>query len=283
MRNFVLILLCTALGLSFGLVSASAAAATKKKHHHVVHHAHGVKHKTHKASSEHIRTAQAALNDLGYDAGAADGIIGRKTTAAVRSFQKDHDLKVDGIIGPKTYALLMDLTASAKPVSEVTAPPAVPPPDFFATHPDFYGYYSADYANPVMLNTPQPLSSRYGDLQIAEDGTGYAREYSVTLEGQPVLSAANQPAPILVSKTYAVGDTDVIIFTTYTSNPNCAYTHNILSLHNGTHNVLPLESCLRTPEAQMMGDSLMISFPENNDGAPTGATWRYQNGTLERL
>ncbi len=43
-----------------------------------------------------VRTVQEALTALGYDPGAADGMIGSRTRAAVRAFQADADLGVDG-------------------------------------------------------------------------------------------------------------------------------------------------------------------------------------------
>ena len=49
---------------------------------------------------------QNALNALGYDCGAADGIFGAKTEAAVRNFQSDHSLAVDGIAGKATQEAL---------------------------------------------------------------------------------------------------------------------------------------------------------------------------------
>lgn len=50
-------------------------------------------------TSDTIKQVQQALNDLGYDAGEADGVMGQKTKAAVEQFQKDNGLVVDGIIG----------------------------------------------------------------------------------------------------------------------------------------------------------------------------------------
>ena len=50
---------------------------------------------------------QNILNTLGYDCGTADGNFGRQTEAAVKAFQKDNGLTVDGIVGPKTAAKLM--------------------------------------------------------------------------------------------------------------------------------------------------------------------------------
>ncbi len=54
-----------------------------------------------------VTRLQTWLIDLGYlDDGQADGIFGRKTRTAVRKFQKDYKLTVDGVVGTKTYVQL---------------------------------------------------------------------------------------------------------------------------------------------------------------------------------
>ena len=53
-----------------------------------------------------VTRLQAALNALGYDCGEADGIFGAKTEAAVRNFQRDHSLTVDGIAGRMTWTAI---------------------------------------------------------------------------------------------------------------------------------------------------------------------------------
>jgi N-acetyl-anhydromuramyl-L-alanine amidase AmpD len=53
---------------------------------------------------------QEMLNSLGYDCGPVDGVIGRKTTKAIRDFQKDQGLTVDGIPGSQTILKLVSLT-----------------------------------------------------------------------------------------------------------------------------------------------------------------------------
>lgn len=46
---------------------------------------------------------QKALQKAGYYDGAVDGKIGRRTIDAIKNFQKEHDLKADGVIGTKTW------------------------------------------------------------------------------------------------------------------------------------------------------------------------------------
>ena len=56
-----------------------------------------------------VTRLQTWLIDLGYlDDGQADGIFGRKTRTAVRKFQKDNKLTVDGVVGTKTYVKLYE-------------------------------------------------------------------------------------------------------------------------------------------------------------------------------
>jgi peptidoglycan hydrolase-like protein with peptidoglycan-binding domain len=53
-----------------------------------------------------VTTLQHLLRHHGHDI-AADGIFGPRTDAAVRAFQKDEHLDVDGIAGPHTWSALI--------------------------------------------------------------------------------------------------------------------------------------------------------------------------------
>lgn len=53
-----------------------------------------------------VTALQTLLTNLGYDLGVVDGIFGRKTTLAVKKFQKDKGLKADGVVGPLTWDAL---------------------------------------------------------------------------------------------------------------------------------------------------------------------------------
>jgi N-acetyl-anhydromuramyl-L-alanine amidase AmpD len=54
-----------------------------------------------------VKRLQRLLVQRGFDAGAADGIFGQQTEAAVKAAQVAHGLDVDGIVGPLTWAALL--------------------------------------------------------------------------------------------------------------------------------------------------------------------------------
>ena len=55
---------------------------------------------------ENVRKVQTRLIQWGYLSGPADGAYGEKTEAAVRQFQKNNGLTVDGRVGPRTAAAM---------------------------------------------------------------------------------------------------------------------------------------------------------------------------------
>ena len=67
-----------------------------------------------------IKQTQSLLNDKGYKAGTADGIIGRKTRSAVRAYQKDNKLRVTGTV---TDQLLLHLKGVRPQAPSVAAAP----------------------------------------------------------------------------------------------------------------------------------------------------------------
>ena len=66
--------------------------------------------------------AQKLLNEKGGYGLAVDGIYGKKTEAAVRSFQKANGLAVDGILGKNTWAALTETKAPAQTGQTVKQP-----------------------------------------------------------------------------------------------------------------------------------------------------------------
>lgn len=89
-----LILSCTfALGVTFAPAEASAAQALSKG-----------------MQSEHVLQLQEQLATLGYFKAGFTGYFGSITDSAVKRFQRDYGLTVDGVAGPATQAKLNALS-----------------------------------------------------------------------------------------------------------------------------------------------------------------------------
>ena len=64
---------------------------------------------THPMRGDDVFTLQERLLELGYDVGRADSTFGLQTETALRSFQRDYGLLVDGTCGPGTVRALRQL------------------------------------------------------------------------------------------------------------------------------------------------------------------------------
>ena len=63
-----------------------------------------------------VTAVQQQLIKHGYNATDKNGVYGKETKWAVRLFQQDRGLPVDGIVGPATYNALMGAPRSTKAV-----------------------------------------------------------------------------------------------------------------------------------------------------------------------
>jgi hypothetical protein len=59
-------------------------------------------------SGSDVESLQVVLDQLGYSPGPLDGQFGRRTEAAVKAFQSDHQLTVDGLVGPLTWTAVVN-------------------------------------------------------------------------------------------------------------------------------------------------------------------------------
>lgn len=103
----------------------------------------------HVASSKDIQTA---LKNAGYYTGNIDGKIGSRTDSAIKAFQKDNGIKVDGIVGQRTWNLLSKYLASPAPSQPLVAPAAL----------------EEEKAEGVVTITEPPLSTETTAAMLAE-------------------------------------------------------------------------------------------------------------------
>lgn len=243
-----------------------------------------------------VRTAQGHLINLGYLKANADGKLGPITMAALKHFQKEHHLTVNGKLNTATYNALVEADMSVS--AAATPAPIVPPvsaSEFYGKNPDFYGKYDQQYADP-MVTAPtivgkddttsgrlQNIPTRYGKIDVNEDIHDNIKRYNVSLNGQPILMVDDQPSVIGISSTYDLGSEDGIIFTTYHVNTTCPFKHYLMTLKQDGNNLQEISNCTRGYQARVTNGSLFVEFLESDDGRTIGNTWRYENGHLERL
>ncbi|MFA4994664.1 MAG: peptidoglycan-binding domain-containing protein [Bdellovibrionales bacterium] len=233
-----------------------------------------------KADCETVRKAQEQLKRLGYYTGKIDCILGPQTTRAIKNFQRDHGLKPDGILGKNTMRALEE-ASQAVGGSSIKQP--------FLTHDEVLitddDDIHQDYQMPLEAYAGSRfLRTRFAGLNVTEAGSGMDKRYNVNLNGEPLLMVGGQSSVINVSKTYALGDEDVIILTSY--NPEsalCSYEHHALILAKEGTKMLEIENCTRGYNAAVDNGSLIITFPERDADRALGAVWRLEGTTVRRL
>lgn len=72
-----------------------------------------------------VRQIQNRLRQLNYYSDIADGKYGYSTVVAVRAFQRNNGLKMDGIVGPATYTKLFSSSAIPMPPSTTPISPTI--------------------------------------------------------------------------------------------------------------------------------------------------------------
>lgn len=80
------------------------------------------------SKGEEVALLQNNLNALNYPCGKADGIYGQNTAAAVRKFQENHGLTVDGKAGPLTQAAIQKALGNTQGEAQPVQPDDTPQP-----------------------------------------------------------------------------------------------------------------------------------------------------------
>jgi uncharacterized protein (TIGR02594 family) len=132
-------------------------------------------------SALEIARIQQALAHKGYDPGSIDGIWGRRTEGALRRFQAERGLTVDGIVGPNTRLALFGVIDSVKPMLD----PALV---WFQEARRLIGVREdpKHTSNPTLLDWANDLDVQYGDDSIPWCGLFVAHCIASTLSHEPM-------------------------------------------------------------------------------------------------
>lgn len=128
-----------------------------------------------------VLAIQKRLKSLGFNPGPLDGIKGKLTTAAIMSFQRTHMLQPDGIVGPKTRAVLFPDSSRVK----APAPEQYP---WLIRAQQLLGTKEAPGAadNPLIIGWGKKLKIDYAKDEIPWCGLFVAHCISETLPHEPL-------------------------------------------------------------------------------------------------
>jgi peptidoglycan hydrolase-like protein with peptidoglycan-binding domain len=130
-------------------------------------------------NTANIAEVQRKLRDRGYYDGAVDGIYGSLTRTAVTNFQRDFGLKPDGIIGPRTLAVLNGSAIGSDIDPPTAAPVPTSPPSSVAAGVSiaevqrllrFKGYYSGPIDSVYSPATRSAVVKFQQDQGLKPDG-----------------------------------------------------------------------------------------------------------------
>lgn len=129
-----------------------------------------------------VTAVQRRLDTKGFPPGRIDGLYGRETEAAVREFQASRGLKVDGIVGPRTWSTLFGTPGPGRIerlVPELTSPHTFRDSVQWTLSPDGL-LVGGDDAPEVWGGPPQTVRRIWSDY--AEPIQRWGRDFGVPVE-----------------------------------------------------------------------------------------------------
>tara|TARA_Y100001938_G_C8077492_1_gene426990 strand:- start:504 stop:1313 length:810 start_codon:yes stop_codon:yes gene_type:complete len=123
---------------------------------------------------------QEALNNGGYGPLDTDGIFGRGTEAAVKRFQKDAGVSVDGIVGPNTMAAIEAKGEKVQPAVSDEMPASVKAIEALG-----YKVFTDGQINIIGIRSDNPMSNSFDDemhLAWVKNGLWQHHKYRCTCD-----------------------------------------------------------------------------------------------------
>ena len=151
-----------------------------------------------KPADDSVRRAQQALERAGYQIGTADGQMGPRTTAAIKRFQADRYLTVNGQLDDTTLAALGISGAAAE--SDVTHLPALTDPvNALVSLPEKSGYAILAATNAGLFRSEDP-SLGWDRLAYAEGIDKRTTCISVNAQNPSLIYVGTATSGVLVSR-----------------------------------------------------------------------------------
>lgn len=135
---------------------------------------------------EAVSELQRLLTDLGYNTGGITGIFGPLTNTAVRNFQRDRGLSVDGIVGPMTWGAL--LSSTTPPPGENTTYTVVAGDTLFSIARRF----NTTVDEIVRINNLTSMVLSVGQQLLIPGGTGAGTQTYTVVSGDTLFSIARR-------------------------------------------------------------------------------------------
>jgi len=123
------------------------------------------------AADETVRAVQQTLNELGYNAGPADGLMGRGTRAAIIAFQQDRGLAATGVADQTLLLQLQRAPDHSTATSTTTKSPTSSSPSALATDPAPQQQRSLSGGKPDLTNASA------SEQASIENACNYDRQY----------------------------------------------------------------------------------------------------------
>jgi len=137
-------------------------------------------------ASNSIKKIQQALQLKGFDPGEIDGVWGRNSIRAVKQFQAEKGLEVDGIVGPNTRAALFGETATADAAANMLASSTIMLP-WFEEAKHLIGLSQMDDGdNPIIMDWADDLDIHYPNDEVPWCGLFVAHCINSTLPDEAI-------------------------------------------------------------------------------------------------
>lgn len=216
------------------------------------------------------RELQEKLILLGYEPGPIDGAYGRQTRAAVRAFQRDAGIRVDGVVGRETLGALEEFVARGNAAGQRPLAANI--------QLDIY----EDVLTDRLMSGTATLPSRFAKVEVSRAGAG---RYTLSVNGNVVASTSGGKGLPRISHPFQMPGEDAYIFASMAGRAGCRLEHTLVVVRQDG-SVLPpspVGNCKEILNARVQDNTLVMSFPpENVPSWRLEESWVYYDGQIER-